>query len=148
MKKVAISVKQPWAFLVCKGIKPIENRTWPLPKKYIGKRVYIHASSKPAKEPYMLFNDEQAKIIDNIIMDVCGSYEQTSAIIGSVEFVDCVINHPSIWAEKTHYPASPSEHPIKPIYNWVVANPILFDRPIPCKGKLSFWDCTELIKEE
>ena len=27
-----------------------------------------------------------------------------------------------------------------PIYNWVVTDPILFDHPIPCKGKLSFWN--------
>lgn len=30
----AISVKQPWAYLLCAGIKPIENRTWPLPEKH------------------------------------------------------------------------------------------------------------------
>lgn len=48
----------------------------------------------------MLFSDEQGTAIDNIIMDVCESYEATSAIIGSCRFVDCVINHPSIWAEK------------------------------------------------
>lgn len=27
-----------------------------------------------------------------------------------------------------------------PIYNWVLANPILFPEPIPAKGKLSFWE--------
>ena len=64
-----------------------------------------------------------------------------SAIIGSVEIVDCVINHTSIWAEKTHYPVNPKEHPVKPIYNWVVADPILFDKPIlNVKGMLGFWD--------
>ena len=30
--------------------------------------------------------------------------------------------------------------PYKPIYNWVASYPILFDVPIPAKGKLSFWD--------
>ena len=51
-----------------------------------------------------------------------------SAIIGSVEIIDCVINHPSIWAEKG-------------VYNWLLANPILFKEPIEnVRGKLSFWD--------
>lgn len=27
-----------------------------------------------------------------------------------------------------------------PIYNWVASAPILFDKPIAAKGKLSFWD--------
>lgn len=95
---IAISVKQPWAYLICSGIKPIENRTWKLPEKYKGQRILIHASAKTDKEPYMLFNDAQIDAIGNDIMDVVASYYNNSAIIGSVVFSDCVINHPSIWA--------------------------------------------------
>lgn len=43
----AITIKQPWASLIVHGIKDIENRTWPCPKKYLGQRVLIHASGKP-----------------------------------------------------------------------------------------------------
>ena len=143
----AISVKQPWAYLLCAGIKNIENRTWELPEKYKGERVLIHASGKTDKEPYMLFDDAQIEAIGNDIMDVVASYHNTSAIIGSVVFTDCVINHQSVWADKTHM-AKLGEHelpsclypPYKPIYNWVSSDPILFDVPIPAKGKLSFWD--------
>jgi len=39
-----LSVKQPWAYLLCAGIKDIENRTWKT--NYRG-RVFIHASAKP-----------------------------------------------------------------------------------------------------
>ena len=39
----ALSIKQPWASLIAKGIKDVENRTWKT--KFRGK-VYIHASSK------------------------------------------------------------------------------------------------------
>ena len=58
----------------------------------------------------------------------CGNGYVNSAIIGSVEIVDCVVNHSSIWAEKG-------------VYNWVLANPILYSKPIEnVKGKPSFWD--------
>lgn len=156
---ITISVKQPWAYLLCAGIKGIENRTWVLPEKYKGKRVLIHASAKTDKEPYMLFDDAQIDAIGNDIMDVVASYHNTSAIIGSIVFSDCVINHPSIWAEKTEVDCT---NPIKcgswntdscqdgcinhyglkkPIYNWVCEDPILFDKPVlNVKGKLSFWD--------
>jgi hypothetical protein len=156
---IAISVKQPWAYLLCAGIKGIENRTWKLPEKYKGQKVLIHASAKTDKEPYMLFDDAQIDAIGNDIMDVVASYHNTSAIIGSIVFSDCVINHPSIWAEKTEVDCT---NPIKcgswntdscqdgcinhyglkkPIYNWVCEDPILFDKPIlNVKGKLSFWD--------
>lgn len=63
------------------------------------------------------------------------------AIIGEVDIIDCVINHPSIWAEKTDlYKANSKEYPDKIIYNWVLANAVLYDKPIlNVKGKLSFW---------
>lgn len=141
----AITIKQPWASLIVHGIKDIENRTWPCPDKYIGQRVLIHASLKPDREPYMIFNDVQADAINNYIMDVCGYYKQTGAIIGSVEIVGCSINHPSIWAKKTD--TDNKGYYENPIYNWVLANPILFKKPIEnVKGKLSFWDYPD-IKE-
>lgn len=150
----AISIKQPWASLIVHGIKDNENRTWACPKKYIGQRVLIHASAKSDKEPYMIFDDTQANAIDYCIMDVCGYYKQTGSIIGSVEIVDCVINHPSIWAEKTEnytLGMNPKLHEDitgnKIIYNWVLANPILFKEPIPAKGKLSFWE-SDLTEEQ
>lgn len=153
MNKKALSVKQPYAHLICKGIKDIENRTW---RTYYRGRVYIHASAKSTNEPYMIFTDEQIDVIDNVIMDVCESYEQTSAIIGHVDIVDCVINHSSIWAEKTPKYLSglnvklfEQMEGIKPIYNWVLANPVLFDKPIlNVKGKLSFWDCSTYLEEQ
>jgi len=52
----AITIKQPWASLIVHGIKDIENRTWPCPKKYLGQRVLIHASGKP-------LNYESGKIL-------------------------------------------------------------------------------------
>lgn len=148
----AISVKQPWAYLICAGIKDIENRTWPLPEKYKGERVFIHASAKPDKEPYMIFTDEQASLFIETDLDyiMLQSYSQTSQIIGSVRFVDCVINNPSIWAEKSPMENKDGKEFLigKPIYNWIVADPILFDEPIiEVKGKLSFWDCSNYLNE-
>ena len=146
MRYKVLSVKQPWAHLICSGIKDIENRTWKCPQKYIGQRVLIHSSGTAAKEPYMLFNDDQAEQIGDRIMDVVASYHTRSAIIGSVEIVDCVINHSSIWAERAkkdpwyEYIHSKSQE-ARQVYNWVLANPILFDKPIlNVKGKLGFWD--------
>lgn len=133
MKHKVLTVKQPWGYLICSGIKDIENRTWKLPEKYKGERVLIHASVKPVFKTHPLSNDlftkeqwlaipekQTRKIIDELPI--------ISAIIGSVRFVDCVVNYPSIWAGKG-------------VYNWVLANPILFDKPIlNVKGKLGFWN--------
>jgi len=146
----AISIKQPWAYLICSGIKDIENRTWKCPQKYIGERVWIHASanrdSRLNPMSRSLFTENQWESVLGRKID--GIFEKMlipSAIIGSVEIVDCVINHTSIWAEKStgvlignkFYHKNGEE----PIYNWVLANPVLFDKPIiGVRGKLRFWE--------
>jgi len=135
----AITIKQPWASLIVEGIKDIENRTWAT--KFRG-RVLIHASAKPVVGlPCEALTDEQyarvftAKKLNSLI-------GENGAIIGSVEIVDCVINHPSIWAEKTpdYIMKGDEEWNGIPIYNWVLANPVKYAKPIPAKGKLSFWE--------
>ena len=129
----AITVKQPWASLIVHGIKDIENRTWACPKKYIGQRVLIHAgaSSWIWNRVLNYINFVNKKLLPVFIkLGYNGTWLRnlpTGSIIGSVQIVGCVINHPSIWAEKG-------------VYNWVLANPVLFEKPIPAKGKLSFWD--------
>jgi hypothetical protein len=131
-------VKQPWARLICSGIKDIENRTWKCPQKYIGERVLIHASGSSGKKFKIQLTDEQMiaafRSISNEALN--GKFE-FGAIIGSVEIVDCRVNHQSIWAEYTRgWPSDP-----KVIYHWVLANPILFEKPIlNVKGRLRFWD--------
>ena len=150
MKHKVLSVKQPWARLICSGIKDIENRTWKCPQKYIGQRVLIHASSDKKFnydvlniKQYNAFLDKQTfKRDDFPFVDKL----TRSAIIGSVEIVDCVINHPSIWAEKTEVSTAWGKDleiivDERPVFNWVVSDAVLFDKPIlNVKGKLSFWD--------
>ena len=128
----AITIKQPWASLIVHGIKDIENRTWRCPDKYIGQRVLIHAGADKRLmniPPTDFMTECQIEQIftDKIKFPVM-ERNIFSVIIGSVEIVDCVQKHPSIWADKG-------------VYNWVLANPILYSKPIEnVKGKLSFWD--------
>lgn len=48
-------------------------------------------------------------------------------------------SYPSIWAEK--HEDFMGEFIRGPIWNWVLANPVLYEKPIlKVKGKLSFWE--------
>ena len=166
----AISIKQPSASLIVNGIKDIENRSWRMPEKYKGQRVLIHASRevKNGENGHITYlGNQRAKGKDYRLIDAlnqgqnwyvmennpalwCDINERKlplGAIIGSVELVDCVINHSSIWAEKTPmvYLGKLTIECQPPIYNWVLANPILFPEPIPAKGKLSFWNFPNII---
>jgi len=133
-----ITIKQPWASLIVEGIKDVENRTWPT--KFRG-RVLVHAGATLVKFNALvdILTYPQFDILKGNVSPFIGNY--LGAIIGSVEIVDCVINHKSIWADKTDLETVVWSS--KPIYNWILANPIKFDKPIPAKGKLSFWEFPE-----
>lgn len=128
----ALTIKQPWADLIIAGIKDIENRTWKT--SYRG-RVLIHTSKSPCSrgdlDAYPL-----SALSENINLDKYAPGRFTNgAIIGSVDIVDCVMNHPSEWAEKG-------------VYNWVLANPVKFENPIlNVKGMLGLWDYKGNINE-
>ena len=130
----ALSIKQPWASLIAHGIKDIENRTWAT--KFRG-TIYIHVSGK--KQFNVQLTDEQTKLAIPVLKTAFDGTMPFGAIIGTVDIVDCVINHRSIWAEATETSAG---HVIDHIvYNWVLANPVLFEKPIlNVKGKLSLWE--------
>lgn len=126
------TVHQPWASLIVHGIKDIENRTWRT--NYRG-RVLIHAASSHGREFNINLTAAQTSAaVATIVRETMFGNMPFGSIIGSVEIVDCVQNHPSIWAEKD-------------VYNWVLANPVLFNKPIEnIKGRLHFWNF-EGIKE-
>lgn len=129
----AITIKQPWASLIVHGIKDIENRSW---RTNFRGRVLIHSSAKGDIAKFGCLQLNQRLKIFNTPMSRIGFNDLPfGSIIGSVEIVDCVQNHPSIWANKG-------------VYNWVLANPILFSEPIPAKGKLSFWDYESINFED
>lgn len=122
----ALTIKQPWASLIVHGIKDIENRTW---RTNFRGRVLIHAAGSHGRKFSVDLTDAQMKAaFGTIAKETMFGHLPFGAIIGSVEIVGCVLNHPSIWAEKG-------------VYNWVLANPIIYEKPIEnVKGKLSFWD--------
>ena len=140
----AITVKQPWASLIVEGIKDIENRTW---KTNFRGRVLVHAGMAKTSglmARYLSY-DQHIEFRKKVGYSGLDFLEPLGCIIGSVEIVDCVINHPSILAEKTINKTYWKDgknyiEKVKPIYNWVLSNPIKFKKPISAKGKLSFWE--------
>lgn len=120
----ALSIRQPWAWLVVNGYKDIENRTWVT--RFRG-RVYVHAGqlamppgSFPAQEEYI----RQAGI--GIPDDL-----PRGAIVGEVALVDCVSFAASPWF------CGP--------YGWIVADPRRYEIPIPCRGRLGFFRVDETL---
>lgn len=132
----ALTVKNPWAWLIVQGIKDIENRTW---RTNFRGRVLIHASANLTKGFYseILPMSYWGNLNLDKKTDLIAEWTDTRGqILGSVEIIDCVQDHPSIWAQKGFSDNG------KPIWNWVLANPQPepFYEGIKIKGALSFWD--------
>lgn len=130
----ALSVIQPWASLIAVGIKDIENRTW---RTNFRGEFLLHASAKRLSVGWNALTDEQrtaaARLIHpfGTVNDV--KLLPVSTIIGKARLVDCVQNHPSVWAEHG-------------VWNWVLEDVQLFDSPIHnVKGKLGFWEFDDSI---
>lgn len=127
-----LSVKQPWASLICSGIKDVENRTWK-PKEVPG-RILIHAGSTKVSSNFFDNNrEEYESYITNEIF--YGNLPQldtlpTGAIIGFVTvsgFEDDYTG--SVW--------DGGSQNIK----WKLEDAWLFDKPIlNVKGKLNLFD--------
>lgn len=121
----AISIRQPWAWLILNAGKDIENRDWPT--NFRG-RVLIHASKTCTKREYEEALDFMA---DRLILQ--GLYKNIPSIkgmdrggiVGSVEIVDCVTASESPWFMGQH--------------GFVLRSP----RPlpfVPFKGMLGFFN--------
>lgn len=85
-----ISIRQPWAYLVAHGHKPIENRDWPT--SYRGE-VYIHASK--TIDPDYQFAYEIAAGLGITIPPI--EELKRGGIVGKCYIDQCVIDHPSPW---------------------------------------------------
>jgi hypothetical protein len=122
----ALSVRQPWAWLICKGYKDIENRKWHT--KFRG-RIYVHAGLTMDTKVLALSIGEK-EILERLTMAQRDEYRiaplHRGAIIGEVDIVDCVYRSSSPWFIGK--------------YGFILANPVLYENPKRCKGKLNFFE--------
>jgi hypothetical protein len=86
----AISIQQPWAWLIVNGYKDVENRSWPT--KYRG-TIAIHAGKK-------FDYDGHFWVLNNFpeleIPEVHTAYNR-GGIVGVSSIIDCVTSYDSEW---------------------------------------------------
>lgn len=125
-----LSIRQPWASLICSGMKDIENRTWK--PAQVPCRILIHASSTkvPKSWPQKFGPFFYGKLSNAIDFGWIPPVEEmpTSAIIGYVDVVGITTESDSLWADEE-------------CQQWILENPHLFDEPIlDVKGKLNLFE--------
>ncbi len=78
LPEYALSLKQPWAALVVLGLKTIEVRRWPTPKRGF---ILIHASK---------IADEREEVWSRLPPSARGLAELRGGILGQAELIDCI----------------------------------------------------------
>lgn len=119
----SLSLKQPFAELILQGKKKIELRRWNT--KFRGEFL-IHASKVPDMNAMKKFG------FDNL---PCG------AIVGKAELID--VKH---YKNEEEHRADRDKHLASNFwgdYGFVLKNVQRFEKPIPAKGKLGFWEFDE-----
>jgi hypothetical protein len=108
----ALTIKQPFAALVARGIKDVENRSWST--DYRGP-IFIHAGRAWDETPLPV----PMWVPDREIFTY-------GAIIGTVNLIDVIRNSDSPWADQG-------------FHHWLIKDAELFEAPVPARGKLGLW---------
>lgn len=120
---IALSIWQPWAWLLAHGFKDVENRSWPAPASLIGKPVLLHAGRKVSRAANITAWTLAKANLSPADFDhfVTRDYPR-GGIIGVATLRACIKDAASPWAEPGKY-------------HWVLADarPIPF---VPCPGQL------------
>lgn len=125
----AISIRQPWAWLIINGGKDIENRTW---ATKLRRRVLVHAAKGLTRKEYEAAIDF---IVEQGIPPLpfeLPAFEQLErgGIIGSVLIEGCVESDQSRWFTGP--------------YGFVLGEPEPMPF-IPLKGRLGFFEVNESL---
>lgn len=120
----AFTVYQPYAYAIVAGLKQYETR----PRRTnIRGRVAVHA----AKQKLALVSMSVALIPKE------GTVLHYGAVLGTVEIVDCLPVEEVIPTLTDRERALGDYSPGR--WAWVLKNPVMFDAPIPARGKQGWW---------
>lgn len=114
---LALSIQQPWAWLIVNGYKPVENRDW---STRLRGRVGIHAGKKLDLDGYNWVRRQ----FPSIKLPPRGEFP-LGGIVGFATLVDCVTSLDSPWFVGK--------------YGFVLADPTIIAPLRPCRGMLGFF---------
>jgi hypothetical protein len=121
----ALTTRQPWAWAIMMGFKPLENRS-----RAFHHRGPLLIHSSQTEETHMV--EEMLAIAARqtgtdiaLLRNAYSQQARRGVILGAVTVTDCVTAHASRWFTGPH--ALVLERPAKAV------------DPIPCKGALGLW---------
>jgi hypothetical protein len=127
MTSKALSIRQPWVWLILNGYKDIENRDWRIP---VRGRIWIHASKGCTLKEYSHAVAFASPLLPPGVCIPELAHLPRGGLCGSVEIVACVKQSDSPWF----------------VGHWgaVLENPKSIDL-LPYPGKLGLFDVSSRL---
>lgn len=151
-----ITLFQPIASLVVRGIKTVETRSY---RTHVRGRLWIHSSKAFPPDKFV-----SGYVLDEVFrFYALGGHQYTPAmalqefmtwprgcIIGYVDLVQCVRGEQAREAlgalnyrrEKALGDLTSADR-----FGWLLRDPVPLVRPIPATGSQGFWDCSQYVKD-
>ncbi len=126
--RVGLSVRQPWAACLVRGLTPVVNRGGRLLESAVGERIAIHASL--GLDPAEVEACRRACGLAGVALPV-GALPQGAVVAVATE-AGCV----------EHSPSPLFEGP----WGWLLKD-VVPVAPIPCRGALGLWSLPDAVRE-
>ncbi len=121
----AITLKQPWAWLMLYGPKRIENRPWKPWPQAIGQRIYVHQGKA--------WDEMGAEYIRRVMPELeFPALARTQGILGSFVVNGCL-------DKRWDVPAVGQEQWFFGPFGWLTSEPRALERPVTARGAQGLW---------
>lgn len=137
----AITIRQPYAQLIVRGLKRYETRSFAT--KFRG-ALAIHAGKTPVEDTLRTMDEDT---VQRLRFEL-GELEDlpVGAVIGAVFIEDCIPVDAAFRAKITEEERAVGDYS-DGRYAWLLADtPLELSRPIPCAGAQGFWNF-DAVKE-
>lgn len=138
----ALTVRQPYADAIAHRAKPVENRTKPLPGKFVGVPVLLHA----AKDPHVT----KITALDLYKITGCSIHGWTdtrSAGLAVITFSGSHRADSSLhWCCRPWGQVETRQQP--EIWHWEISSVVRLAAPVPASGALGFWKVPDTVLDQ
>ncbi|WP_330282087.1 hypothetical protein [Streptomyces sp. NBC_00588] len=113
-----LTIRQPWAALIACGVKPVENRSWPLPAGFSGP-LLIHAGMRDDVDGWRVLRSMDRSTLEVIY----GAIIAVAMNVTCHRATDCCADQ---WGEPG-------------VWHWVLDDVRRLPEPISATGRLKLW---------
>lgn len=136
----ALSIWQPMAWAIAVGKKPVENRSWPLPKHMLMERIAVHASKT--------YDEKWARAVRTYLdIEVPGARDVAlGAVVAVTTLVGCIDDRAFEDLHEddlAHLGMAKKIGAVRQFYSgphgFLLAHTIALPEPVFCRGAQGFW---------